>query len=499
MRSLGTITLFFPYIDDETRKILHNTMIEASDFSDFSERLCTIVLTTNTPILTQYLNFYFVVILAEQKLLTKIATADKIPRMMKPIFLLMRYLSEDVTASWDEMTQLLADAVEEVPNEWFVCHLYLFWRYLAAESSMYPPSDYNLHPYESVVADVQKNQDLEYLRIFLLLIESRGFTSEYEVSKAIGSMEKALELAKKYDDQLMEAHIEYIMASWIKFTDTKRAIDYGIHARKIFQGLGATNGLSLIQSLLGHIMGMRGEYDAAIEHHKQAREIAGSMLVQTITADNIIAMYFLLSGKGNDALEIVNRILESSEIPPTFIPDFERLKAWALTILGRNEEARVEFDKFRELAMKSGETKLLIQMELLEGLLEKSENNIETAASTFEKILTSFRDNPMPLYENMSLINLVDIEIEMLYPESIDIRADSSGTWMNALEDHLSKFDFPGIAAQSKLLKAKFRQKQGRQDDVQRLLDEVIAASASPSMRYLKNLIAKEFPEYILS
>ena len=210
-------------------------------------------------------------------------------------------------------------------------------------------------------------------------------------------------------------------------------------------------------------------------------------------------MYFLLSGKGNDALEIVNRILESSEIPPTFIPDFERLKAWALTILGRNEEARVEFDKFRELAMKSGETKLLIQMELLEGLLEKSENNIETAASTFEKILTSFRDNPMPLYENMSLINLVDIEIEMLYPESIDIRADSSGTWMNALEDHLSKFDFPGIAAQSKLLKAKFRQKQGRQDDVQRLLDEVIAASASPSMRYLKNLIAKEFPEYILS
>ncbi|MDF1540392.1 MAG: hypothetical protein P1Q69_15965 [Candidatus Thorarchaeota archaeon] len=147
--------------------------------------------------------------------------------------------------------------------------------------------------------------------------------------------------------------------------------------------------------------------------------------------------------------------------------------------------------------MKSGETQVLIQMEILEGILEKSENSIESAAASFEKLLLSFKDDPMPLFENICLLNLVDIEIEMQHPESIDTNADTSETWMNALMEHLSRHDFPGIATQSKIMKAKFRQKQGRYGEVNRIVSDVLRDSESPSMRYLKNLAKKEFPELV--
>ncbi|MHA1907872.1 MAG: tetratricopeptide repeat protein, partial [Candidatus Thorarchaeota archaeon] len=352
-------------------------------------------------------------------------------------------------------------------------------------------------PYESVVADVRKNPEFEYLRVFLHLIETRGYTSEYEASKAISTMEKTLEITKKYDDQLLEANIEYIAASWIKHTDTKKALDYGLHAREIFLELGSENGLALIQSLLGHVMGMRGEYDAAIRHHQHAKELSESRPMLAITSENIITMYLLVSGRGNEALVIVNRIISSPETPPIHLPDFERYKAWALAILGRNEEARVEFDKFRKLAMKSGETETLIRMELLEAILEKSEKNIESASSAFEKLLLSFSDDPMPFIQNICLLNLVDIEIEMQYLETIDTHAGSSGKWMDSLEDYLAKNDFPGIAAQSKLLKAKFKEKQGRHDEAQLLLKQVLEKAESPSMRYLKMLVTKAFPELV--
>lgn len=494
MKPLGTITLFFPYVDDETRGILNSIMVEANDFDEFSELLCTKVLTTDTPTLTQYLNFYYMMMLYKQSKLNEIASANKIPPIAKPLFLLTRF-AEGVDVSWDEMIQLLADATEVAPNEWFVCHLYLTWRYIIAITSIFPPSKYNLHPYESIIADVKENRDLEYISIYLLLIETQGFAIAYEISKAIPPAEHALMLARKYDDQLLEAQIEYLLASCIKHTDVRRAIDYAHHARGIFNKLGNKNGLSLIQNLLGHIMGIRGEYDAAIDHHKESRKIAKSLSIPTIMVDGILAMYYNLADKAVEALDMVNPFLTSYEMPPLYLSNLLMQKTWALIILNRNEDARVEFDKFRELTLKSGDTELLVRLELVEGLLDKCENKIESAAAIFEKLLISFKEDPLPIFENICLLNLVDIEIRKHNPEFIDSNAVSSGIWMKTLEERISKFDWPGVAAQSMILRAKFREKQGRHDEVRQLLQQVIRASESPSMMYLRTLIAKEFPK----
>ena len=49
MEPIGTITQYFPFIDEETRNVLESTMTEASDYYEFVQRLRDFVLSTDSP------------------------------------------------------------------------------------------------------------------------------------------------------------------------------------------------------------------------------------------------------------------------------------------------------------------------------------------------------------------------------------------------------------------------------------------------------------------
>jgi hypothetical protein len=54
MKPIGTITCYFPFIDEDTKNVLESTMLEASDYYDFVHRLCDLVLNTDSPIMVVY-------------------------------------------------------------------------------------------------------------------------------------------------------------------------------------------------------------------------------------------------------------------------------------------------------------------------------------------------------------------------------------------------------------------------------------------------------------
>jgi len=86
----------------------------------------------------------------------------------------------------------------------------------------------------------------------------------------------------------------------------------------------------------------------------------------------------------------------------------------------------------------------------------------------------------------------------MLTEESLDEKSESSGPWMQKLEEHVKTNDLPGIAAQSMLLKAKLRHRQGQYDEVRKILKEVKKIAQAPSMKYLNDLIISKFPDIII-
>ena len=149
--------------------------------------------------------------------------------------------------------------------------------------------------------------------------------------------------------------------------------------------------------------------------------------------------------------------------------------------------------------MKSGSPEELTWVRLVEGHLDKMECEFDGAMECFTELMDNLKDDPVPLFQNICLLNLTEIEIEMLTEDSLNKKTDSSGPWMMRLIEHTEKNDLPGIAAPALLLKAKLRQRQSQYDEVRKLLKEVQKIGEAPSMRYLNDLTISMFPDIVLS
>ncbi|GAH08790.1 unnamed protein product, partial [marine sediment metagenome] len=59
MKPLGTITMCFPHVDEDTKTTLQSIMEEAEDITDFTERLCDKVCSEPSSPLLEYFALYF--------------------------------------------------------------------------------------------------------------------------------------------------------------------------------------------------------------------------------------------------------------------------------------------------------------------------------------------------------------------------------------------------------------------------------------------------------
>jgi tetratricopeptide (TPR) repeat protein len=173
--------------------------------------------------------------------------------------------------------------------------------------------------------------------------------------------------------------------------------------------------------------------------------------------------------------------------------------AWALINLGRYEEANTELATAYETASKSGDSVQMMWVRLIDGIHDKAERHFDNANLIFKEILKDLENDPLPVLQNICLLNLTEIEIEMLTDVSLKKNSDESGPWMARLVEHAEKHDLPGIAARALLLKAELRRKQGRFDEVRKLLSAVQKTSEAPSMRYLNDLAISMFPDIIIT
>jgi len=55
MKPMGTITKYYPFIDEETKDILDALMDESSSYYDFVQRLCEFTLNNEVPVNLAYL------------------------------------------------------------------------------------------------------------------------------------------------------------------------------------------------------------------------------------------------------------------------------------------------------------------------------------------------------------------------------------------------------------------------------------------------------------
>jgi tetratricopeptide (TPR) repeat protein len=500
VKPLGTITMCFPYVDDDIRATLQSVMDEAENYADFAERLCKKICDEAASPLMEFFAFFFAWYILESRLLERLEDAGKVPDLAKPLQMVFRSYHGGEAVDWFDMKESLIRALDAAPNDWIASLVYLGWRWWA--DILYPETDVDVQLVEVIEKSIGKSDDLEYFEAHLSGQEAARLHREGSFKQANRTITKAIAVARKFDDLVEVANLMSIKANYIKHSNLGKAIDLLLTTRNLCDQLGYRFGFGSVQGELAHIMGLRGELDAAIDYQLEKVGLFEEIGLQTGRLNTIIALYFNLMGNGRSALRYAKSALELFDTPDQvtrWSPYPHAQMAWALINLGRTEEAKEEVEKAKSIVAKTGDTLQHTFSKIVEGIFDRSENNHETATQTFQEVLKAFEEHPIPLWENICLLNLVEIEIDRLSSESIDTNIDSSGPWMDRLEKYVQENDLPGITTRSILLKAKLRQKQGRYDDVRGLLKEVLKAAESPSMKYLNDLAISDFPDIFVT
>ncbi|MFW9913625.1 MAG: hypothetical protein ACFFEU_14200, partial [Candidatus Thorarchaeota archaeon] len=398
MKPLGTITMCFPHVDDETRNVLQSVMEEAVNFGDFTERLCNRVCSETTTPLAEYFAWYFASVGGNWTVLETLETAGKTPELAEPLLLLARNQRGQMV-SWDEMLQSLSRALKAAPNDWIACQLYTEWRVESVPD--YPESDTDVKPVETITKSVRENKDLEYFKAHLFQIQGSEYSRGDRRQESIEAYNQALVLARKYDDQIMVAGLLYLSAQAIKHTDVKQANSLLLSAEELGEHLGIRALIAAVQHQIGHIKGLRGELDAAIEHQLQCRAALELLSIPSVQGNSVIALHYNQVGDGEKALEFADAGIEDIDSRRRWASYAHAQRAWALVNLGRTDEAKDELELSKILATKSGAVQALVWTQIVEGILDKTENHHDSAIHLFQEVLRSREQDPVPLYQNI--------------------------------------------------------------------------------------------------
>lgn len=494
MKPLGTITMFYPYVDEKTRDTLELVMNEAKNYADFAERLCDRVISEPASPLLEYLAFLFAYRIENFNLIDRLEVAGKESDLAGPI-ILQHKMMRGTKFSWSEVKVSLMTALNAAPNDWIATYLYLSWRLYA--EFYFIEADAEVRSLDVISAAVSENNEMGYFECLLHRIAARKYGKGNETDEQISLLRQALAVARKFDDQIAAAYILVPLSGLTQHTDLRKAIDMLVSAKELGEELGYRNLISLISHHMGDIMGMRGEYDAAVEYQCDYRASQKAIGRSQPIHNAFIAMYYNLIGNGAKALEFSKEVF-ATEAPDPLLPYARAHQAWALINLGRYTEAEEVIEILQKQLLTSGDTGQVGWYYLVEGLLDKAEGHFENAAMNFRKALDYNVEDPTPMTKNICLPNLTEMEIDMLADTEIRENHDSSGNWMTKLEEYVQHNDFPGIMAQSKLLKAKLRYRQGKYDDVRRILKEVQETAKAPSMRYLNDMMISKLPDVIV-
>jgi len=496
MEPLGTITMCFPYVDEKSRNTLELVMNEAENYGDFTEKLCDKIIIEQSSPLLEYLAISFAYWVEDFNLIDRLEAAGKVSDLAKPLLLHVK-VEKGTNISWNEVKASLRTALDMSPNDWISSHLYLTWR--MSTQYFFSEADVEIWPLDTIAAAIKDNSELDFFESHLLWIEAMALMRENDRKAAIANFKQVLAIARKFDDRVYAACTLGILANWIRQSDIKQAIDMLLTTRELSEELGYFVQIGYVQQSMGQIMGMRGEFDAAIDYHCEFRKYQVSLGHPTKGVDSLIAFYYNMSGDGNRALDRAKKSISPEDAPHRQLAYTRAQQAWALINLERYDEAKEVIDICHRLALKSGDVGQVNWYYMVEGLLDKAENRFENAQMNFQKVLDYTENNPTPLFQNICLLNLAEMEIDMLTDMDLQENNDSSGHWMKKLEEYVQENDFPGIAAQSMILKAKLRYRQGKHDDVKRILKEVQKTAKTPSMRYLKDMIISKFPDVIVA
>ncbi|MHA1614621.1 MAG: hypothetical protein ACTSW7_00270 [Candidatus Thorarchaeota archaeon] len=479
MDSIGTITTYFPFIDEDTKNVLENTMTEASNYSDFVHRLCDLVLNNDSPIMVVYFAIHHSILALEYKLIDLIREKYGSHQILGPnLFFASAYQGtvEDV-----KKVHELADAILATePDDWITLEM----NFMKFEADMrnYPTTMYQTSIMENIRELIDSDPNFGFYEIILNDYMAIRAHADGDSEERMRCLDRGLEIAEKFDDTLRLAHLQIRKANIIMNNDRKESRRMLENAYELVDtSLGIPSNFADIIHYLSILDAIRGEFDRAIERNMQTVSIRERAGLNTGNASYFLAVFYNVIGEPESGLEWGCMAEDQMKSRPYLINRTILNQIWSLILLNRVAEAQILLDTLREPILKSGDESHLAWLHFATGIFEASEGKISLALSSIEQGLRIYEQQGTGfLFELIFLYQLAKIEVI-----SCDI-GEAVSPSLAILEEKAESEDLPGILGLILLLKADIAILNNDEALLREIIPQLQAHCENENLKFLK-------------
>ncbi|MHA2303364.1 MAG: tetratricopeptide repeat protein, partial [Candidatus Thorarchaeota archaeon] len=348
MKPMGTITKYYPFIDEESKSILNSLMEESSSYYDFVKQLCDMVLKNEVPINLAYLAAVQAWWCRINETMSSIQEKYKNIPFIKPWGYAHHTLESDQARFHDAVVSKIDEAISTSLEDWILAELHLLHAHY--HWPMFGDIPNLLEPIEKVKQLIAANPLLKCFESPTCFYEGWAKRIEGEIEDAIVVYKRGIELAEVHDEALHKYLNLGGLGDVLKNINVKEAIARFEEDYNLVQDLEVPFLEVDVLHDSGLVFLVAGEYDLAISCYIECAKYINA-------PSPLLARIYIDLGYGEKALHTIDQYVEycgGLESPTVFTT-----KARAFALLKKLDEAQENLDKSYELVMKSGLDRLL--------------------------------------------------------------------------------------------------------------------------------------------
>ncbi|MHA2134308.1 MAG: tetratricopeptide repeat protein [Candidatus Thorarchaeota archaeon] len=485
MKPIGTITMYFPFIDDETISILKDTMHDATDYGDFVRKLAAHVCENDTSDSAVFFAVHHATLLFDHKCLDRIAKIYGKLEIIRPNLFFGNAL-QGRNEDWEKAKQAAESVLNSDPDEWLFLEMMLLK--LEAGIQNYPRSVYDAATLETLKDLLVENPKFSFY-------ESRLYDGLAALSRRDGNLdeallytEKAIANARQHDDLNRLAHTLRTKAGMMQFTEREQSQDLLQQSRGLMESMGDKGGLSDVLFELSKLAAIRGEYSKAIKLNLDCVRVRESIGVPTGLSALTLSTLYNMTNDSHAGLEWA--LMAEDQLLPSLKPRAILNQAWSLSIQSKLTEALVTIDRAREPILKSGQESNIAWLSFVSGVFDIYDGNLSSAAESIE--------DAIEIYERrVGLMSLLICSyhralIEVLSEEAPGASTPSdAGPWLSLFQEKVEAENLPGMLGQLLLLQARIEFAKGNVAQAGFNIEESKSIADRLGLEYLQRQVSQ--------
>lgn len=473
MQPIGTITMYYPFLDEETRRIMEEIMEKANNYYDFVGKLKEFVLAEEPTDLLIYFAIHHSGLLLDIDSYQEIGRKySKVPIIQPSLF----YVSV-LQGNYEHVAyahEAVDDFLSTNPPVWLALEM----RCLRFEVDLlqYPKTLYNTKNVDEIERIMKHNPQMEFFYNILYDCYRERAMRNGDIEEAIQYTKLAIEYAERFNDTVRLAYHLRTIADYLQRTNLTEARQCLLEAHELMLSLEIPVGIASTLHHLSRLDAIRGEYSLSIERNLEAISIRDEVGLSIGVYALMLSTIYNTIGDPESGLDWARAAELDFETHPGVKPRSIMNQAWSHALLNRRNEALVLLESVKENVLKSGMESILAWFYFVNGVLDMMNDEYDSARSYMEEAVDlyegkSYYENALIFVHHLALLDVIS--------------EHDSFPWLVFLENKARDEDLPGILGQVLVLKARQLHAYGDIEALNEVINEVKSIGREPGMRFL--------------